>query len=135
MVRFLLMALVWLASAAAGLLVANWVLDDMEIGTASFLLAVVVFAAAQSVLAPFVATMARRYAPALLGGIGLFTTVIALVVTATFTDGLSITGTITWVYASLIVWLVTMLATLALPVLVVKRVVDKRNAGSGQPAT
>jgi hypothetical protein len=135
MVRFLLMALVWLASAALGLLVANWVLDDMEITTTSFLLAVVVFAAAQSVLAPFVAKMARRYAPALLGGIGLVTTVIALVVTTTFTDGLSITGAMTWVYASLIVWIVTMLATLALPVLVVKRVVDKRSAGSGQPAT
>ncbi|QTE29551.1 phage holin family protein [Pengzhenrongella sicca] len=140
MIRFLLGLAVWLVSAAAGLLVATYLLDGMNLTTSGFVTVVVVFAAAQSILAPFVAMLAKRYAPPVLGGIGLVTTVVALLITSFVTDGLTIDGFDTWVFASLIVWITTMIATLLLPVIVVKRVLDKRtpgreNTGPGTPAS
>lgn len=130
MIRFLISAAIFLASAAVGLLAANAALDDMSLDATSFVVVVAVFAVLQAVLQPFVAKMARQYAPPLLGGIGLVTTFVALVVTNLVTDGLSISGVDTWVFATLIVWIVTMLATLLLPLIFVKRRVgDRRAAG------
>ncbi|MBU4336365.1 MAG: phage holin family protein [Actinobacteria bacterium] len=121
MVRLLLRAVVFLGSAALGLLGAWLVLrPQFEITASGFVVAVVVFALAQSVLAPFIATMANRYAPAFLGGIGLVSTFVALLLATLLGHGLSISGVQTWVLASLIVWLVTALATFALPALVLK---------------
>lgn len=130
MIRFLINLVAWLISAAAGLLLATYLLDGMTLTGAGFLTVVVVFAVSQSILAPFVATMARRYAPPVLGGIGLVTTVLALLITTFVTEGLTIDGFDTWVFASLIVWIATLLATLLIPVLVTKRLLDKRATGS-----
>jgi len=128
MIRFLLNAAAWLISASVGLLVAASVLPDMNLTASGFLTVVLVFAAAQSILAPFVAMLAKRYAPPVLGGIGLVTAVLALFITANLTKGLTITGFDTWVFASLIVWIATMIASLLLPVLLVKRVLGRREA-------
>jgi uncharacterized membrane protein YqgA involved in biofilm formation len=130
MVRLLLRAVVFLGSAALGLLGAWVVLRPQFAITASgFVVAVVVFALAQSVLAPFIATMANRYAPAFLGGIGLVSTFVALLLATLLGHGLSISGVQTWVLASLIVWLVTALATFALPALVLKEKLGGRRDG------
>lgn len=129
MIRFLISAAIFLASAALGLLVADAVLDDLSLSATSFVVVVAVFAALQSVLQPFVAKMARQYAPPLLGGIGLVTTFVALLVTSLVNDGLQISGLDTWIFASLIVWIVTMLATLLLPLIFVKnRVANRRDS-------
>jgi hypothetical protein len=82
---------------------------------------------AQSVLAPFIAKMANRYAPAFLGGIGLLSTFVALLLATLIGHGLSISGVATWVLASLIVWLVTALATFVLPALVLKQKLGGRH--------
>lgn len=130
MIRFLISAAIFLASAAIGLLVANAVLDDMSVDAASFVVVVVVFAALQGVLQPFVAKMARQYAPPLLGGIGLVTTFVALIITSLVSDGLVISGFDTWVFAALIVWIVTMIATLLLPLIFVKKAVGERRGSN-----
>ena len=133
MIRMLVRAGVLLVSAAIGLLVAKLTLDDMSITASSFVLVVVLFTVLQSVLAPFLAKVAARNAPALLGGIGLVTTFVSLLVTSVVSDGLTISGASTWVLASLIVWLVTMLATLLLPLILVKLGVEaarQRRSGS-----
>lgn len=127
MIRFLVSAALFFASAAVGLLVADVVLDDMSVsGVASFLAVVVIFALAQAVLAPFIFKVTRRNAPALVGGIGLITTFVALLVTTLVTDGLRIDGAVTWLWATLIVWIATMLASLVLPIVFAKHLVDKR---------
>lgn len=120
MIRFLVRAGIFLGSAAVGLLVASLLVDQMSISAASFLVVVVIFAALQSVLAPFLAKTTARNAPALLGAVGLLSTFLALLITTVVSDGLSISGASSWLVASLIVWLVTMLATLLLPWLLVK---------------
>lgn len=120
MIRFLVRAVIFLASAAIGLLVAKLTLDDMSIDASSFIAVVVIFAVIQSVLAPFIAKVTARNAPAILGATGLISTFIALLVADVVSDGMTITGASTWLLATLIVWLVTMLATLLLPIILVK---------------
>jgi len=125
MIRFLVRAVIFLASAAVGLLVANAVLEDMTIDSVtSFLWVVVVFAVLQSLFAPFLAKATAKNASALLGAVGLISTFLALLVSATVSDGLTIDGASTWLLASLIVWLVTMLATLLIPIILVKMGVE-----------
>jgi Mycobacterial 4 TMS phage holin, superfamily IV len=128
MIRFLLSAVVFLGSAAIGLLVADLALDDMSVDGTSFVIVVVLFAALQAVLQPFVAKMARQYAPPLLGGIGLLSTFVALLITSLISDGLQISGADTWIFASLIIWIATMIATLLLPLIVFRKVRQERQS-------
>jgi hypothetical protein len=119
MIRFLVRAAIFLVSTAIGLLVAKLVLDDMSIDATAFLVVVVIVAVLQAVLAPFIAKTTSRNAPALLGAAGLISTFIALVVANVAVDGLTITGVSTWIFATLIVWLVTMIAAFLLPLILV----------------
>ncbi|MCV7227665.1 phage holin family protein [Mycolicibacterium komossense] len=127
MIRFLLRAVVFLGSAAIGLLVAAWLVPGVSVSISGFVAAVVIFSVAQAILSPFFLKMASRYASAFLGGIGLVSTLAALVLASVLTHGLSIRGIGSWVIATIVVWLVTALATVLLPVLVIKR-----KAGSAQ---
>jgi len=131
MIMFLLRALIFLASAAVGLIVADLILPGFAIDWGSplgFILAIVIFAVLQSVLAPWLARVAQRNAPALLGGIGIVSTFVALVVVVLIPGaGLTIGAPWwTWVIAPVIVWLVTALATLFLPMIFIKKKVDDR---------
>ena len=113
--------LVFLGSAAIGLLAATWLLDDVSVSSSGFIFAVVLFAVIQSVLAPFFARFAARNAAAFLGGIGLVSTFVALLATTIIGDSLRIEGgAVPWISATVIVWLVTAAATLFLPILLVK---------------
>jgi len=124
-IRFLVRAAIFFASSAVGLVVANALLDGMTIDSlTSFLWVVVIFTVLQSLFAPFLTKVTARNASALVGAVGLLSTFLALLVAATISDGLSIDGASTWLYASLIVWLVTMLATLLIPVILVKMGVE-----------
>ena len=70
-IAFFIRSLIFVLSAALGLLVADWLLPGFQIQWNEwwgFVICVLIFAALQSVLAPWIAKMARRYAPALLGG-------------------------------------------------------------------
>lgn len=134
MIRVLLRAVVFLGSAALGLLVASLVVPEMSIDGWSFVVVVVVFAVLQSVLAPFILKIAMRSASALVGAAGLISTVASLLITSAVLDGLRISGGVgTWVYASVVVWLVTMLGALVLPLLVLKR--GAQAAGERRAAT
>lgn len=115
MARFLTRTAVFLLSAAIGLLVARAVLDDMTISWGSFIAVVVIFAVVQALVAPILAGLAKHNAPALLGAVGLVTTLVALIVTSLASEGLRISGLDTWIFAALIVWIVTMVAALVLP--------------------
>lgn len=132
-IRLLLRAVIFLGSAAIGILAAVWLLPDVSVSAAGFVTAVVLFAIAQSILAPFITKLAARNAPAFLGGIGLLSTFAALVIASIF-GGLTITGWRTWILATMIVWLVTALATLLLPLVVLKNSKSDRDAESDRDA-
>ncbi|MDI9917329.1 phage holin family protein [Rhodococcus sp. IEGM 1379] len=127
MISFLIRAAIFLGSSAVGLLVATALLSGFTVSVSGFITVVVIFAIAQSVLAPFIAKMAKRHAPAFLGGIGLVSTFVALLLASIFAS-LSITGVSTWIMATVLVWLVTAVATLVLPVLFVRKKVQERKA-------
>jgi hypothetical protein len=126
MITLLLRAVVFLASAAVGLIVADIVLPGFTHRLAEpvgFLLAIVIFAVLQSVLAPWLARVAQRNAPAFLGGIGIVSTFVALVVTALI-PGAGLTIGLpwwTWIVAPMIVWVVTAIAAFLLPAVLLKK--------------
>jgi hypothetical protein len=119
MMRLLLRVAVFLGSAAIGLVVAAFVIKNVHVSVWGFIGAVVIFAVAQALLSPLIGKLATRYASAFVGGIGLLSTLLALVLASVLTHGLSITGIASWVGATVVVWLVTALATVVLGKLVV----------------
>ncbi|HEY5788079.1 MAG TPA: phage holin family protein [Microlunatus sp.] len=126
MIRFLLNVAISIVSAAIALLVAPWLIPGVEVSASGFVVAVLVFTVAQAILAPFVFNMARQYASAVLGGIGLVSTFLALFVATLFPDGLQISGVTAWVLAALVVWLITALGTWILGALIIKRWWERR---------
>lgn len=120
MIRFLLRVAVFLGSSAIGLLVADWLVPGVSVSVWGFVTAVVIFTVAQAILSPFFLKMASRYASAFLGGIGLVSTFVALMLASLLSNGLSIRGIGSWVAATVLVWLVTAVATVVLPVLILR---------------
>jgi hypothetical protein len=128
---FLIRAAIWLVAAALGLIVADLILPGFTLHWDDWwgiLLAVVIFAVLQSILAPWLFTITRRHANALIGGIGLLSTFVALLIAVLIpAAGIGIDGPVAWIIGTLIVWLVTALASWLLPPLFIKkRVQDRR---------
>lgn len=134
MIRLVLRMVVFVASAAVGLLAAAVLLDDFTLGFGGLLIDVIVFAALQGVLSPFIFKVAARSAPAVLGAVGIVSTFVALLLTS-LTGTLSISGAGAWLLATLIVWLVTMLATLLLPLLVFRKALNNRRGNNRKDPT
>ena len=109
MLRFLLSTLSNLVLAAIALLLCSWWLGQwVNVQLTGFIIAVLVFTIAQAILAPFVFNIARKYASALLGGIGLVSTFLALWVATLFHGGIAVHG-LGWVLAPLLNWIETAL--------------------------
>lgn len=123
-IRLLIRLAIYLVSSTVGLLVADAILDDMTVEASGLVTVVVIFTVAQAILGPFIAMTVARNANAFLGGVGLVTTFVALLIASTIGDALSISGVATWIAATVLVWLVTALATLLIPLLLVKMGVE-----------
>lgn len=125
MITLLFRAGIYLLSAAIGLIVADLVLDGFQIEWSKwwgFVLCILIFALLQSILSPWISKLADRYAPVLLGGIGIFSTLVALMIVVLLpVGGLRITDAAGWILGSVIVWLVTALGSVLLPMIFVKR--------------
>ena len=124
MIRLLARMALELLANAIGLLVASWILDGFSMTATAFVIVVVIFSALKFVLDPLVLKMSIQYVPALRGGIALVTTLVSLVITSLISDGLQIEGLDTWVLATLIVWLFGVIASLLLPIFVLKNVLS-----------
>jgi uncharacterized membrane protein YvlD (DUF360 family) len=117
-----------LVANAVGLLVADAVLDDMDLNFSGFILAVVIFTVALALLTPFLVSTMRRQgsSSAALGGVALIATLASLIVTDLLSDGLSISGIGTWLAATVIVWAASLLAAFILPFLGLKKYLEER---------
>jgi len=122
---FARMALSLLANALA-LLVASVLLTGFAINGLAFVVAVFIFTASTTILEPLITRIATQNAPYLLGGIALVTTFVGLLVTTLITDGLRIMGIGTWVMATLITWLATVVGSLILPRFLFKEVLGSK---------
>ena len=126
MVRFLASTALTLLGNAAGLIIAALLLPDFHIQPLGFVVSVLFFTAVEVLLSPFIFKMSLRYVPALRGGIALVTTFVGLVLTALFTNGLSIDGVTTWVIAPLIIWVSAVLAGVVLPMFMFKKILENQ---------
>ncbi|HWK77347.1 hypothetical protein [Microbacterium sp.] len=133
MITFLIRLFVFLASAAIGLIVADLVLPGFMIQWDrwwGFVICIVIFAILQSALSPLIARLADRYAPVLTGGIGIVSTLVALIVVVLLPiGGLRITDAAGWIVGAVIVWIVTALCTLLLSMIFLKRDAKERRKG------
>lgn len=128
MIRLAVRTLIALAGNAIGLVVASLVLDGVDINATSFLVAVVIFTVVFAVVQPFLAVQLRRAGSAALGGVALIATLVSLVVTDLVSDGFSISGIGDWIAATVIVWIVALLAVFILPFLGLRKYVEERRA-------
>ena len=130
MIRYLNRAVILVGSAALGLLVAMWLVPEVTLSWSGSLVAVLAFAVIQSIVGPFLLRMTARSAPTFLGGIGLLSTFVALFVATLFPGGLQINGWRAWVLATVMVWLVTALATFVLAKFFLRQGVEKKRNAS-----
>jgi hypothetical protein len=114
-------AVVAIVANAIALVVTAQVLDDMSLGASGLLVAVVVFTVVAVLIEPALRQMALRSAPAILGSTALIATLISLVVTVLVTDSMSISGGLTWILATIMVWVLALLARMVLPLIIFKR--------------
>ncbi len=112
---------------AVGLIVAAWLLDDVDLSGSAFLIAVAVFTGVEILAQPLIIKIGWKYARPLTGASALVATFVALVVTAIVTDGLQIRGATAWLLATVIVWAAALTASLLLPLVIFKTVLGRRN--------
>jgi len=131
-ITLLFRGLMYVISAGLGLIVADALLDGFQIQWDKwwgFVICILIFAIVQSVLAPWVSKIADRYAPVLMGGIGIFSTLIALVIVVLLPiGGLRIVDLTGWLLGSVIVWLITALGSVLLPLIFLKRRVEAKDS-------
>lgn len=134
MTTFLIRLAIYLGSAAAGLIVADLLVDGFRISWLDwwgFVLAIVVFAVVQSLITPLATKLATDRAPLLLGGIGIIATFVSLTLVAILPwTGVRISSFAAWILAPLVVWLVSALATWLLTVFLVDRRAKARTAAA-----
>ncbi len=126
MIRMLIRVGVELLGAAIGLIVAALVLEDMTLDGAAFLIAIVIFVVLTAVLEPLIEKIGDEHLSIVSVFSSLITTFLALLITELVSDGLDITGSMTWLLATLIVWASTALATLILLKIFIKNVRENR---------
>lgn len=125
-IRLVVRTLIALAGNAVGLIAAALLLDGVDIDVTTFLVAVVIFTVVFALIQPFLAVQLRRAGSAALGGVALIATLVSLIVTDLVSDGFSISGVGTWIAATVVVWIVSLLAVFILPFLGLKKYLDER---------
>jgi uncharacterized membrane protein YvlD (DUF360 family) len=95
------------AANAVALLIAAAILDDFSIDASSFVIAVILFSILSLVLRPILVWIVVRWARPLAGVVALVTTFLILLITDLASDGIQIEGAVTWILATVIVWLAT----------------------------
>lgn len=126
MIRLIVRTAIALAGNAIGLIVASLVFSGFDIDVTGFITALVIFTVAVALMTPFLASVMRRNqsSSAALGGVSLIATFVALLITTLVTDGLSISGIGTWIGATVVVWLGSLLAVFILPYLGLKKYLE-----------
>lgn len=121
MIRLLARTVLTLLANALGLFMASLILSGVTINNFSFVLAVVIFTLVQVVVDPLITKIALTNVPALRGGVAFVTTLVSLIVTSLISSGISIVGFDTWILATLIVWLFSLIGVLLLPLVLFKK--------------
>ncbi len=125
MIRLLASLALSLLSNAIGLLAAAVLVSGFSVDAVSFVVAVLIFSASTTILGPLIAKIAFQYASYLMGGIALVTIFAGLVITSAVSNGIQIEGWTTWVVATLVVWLFSVIGSVVLPLVLFKQVLGR----------
>ncbi len=131
MIRLLARTAVNLIANAIGLWVASLILDDMSLTASGFIVAVLIFTGVELLVTPMIRQMALKQSSALLGSTALVATLVSLIVATIVTSGMNITGISTWVLATVIVWAVSLVGVIVVPMFLFKQVLSERSANPG----
>ena len=128
MIRLIVRTAIVLLGNAVGLIVASLVLDGFAINVTGFIVSLIIFTISVALMTPFLASTMRRNqsTSAALGGVALISTFVALLITDVLSDGVSIRGIGTWIAATVIVWVGSLLAVFILPYLGLKKYLENR---------
>lgn len=132
MVRIVTQFAVNLLTSLIAFIIAKFLIPGFHLEWSGLVIAVLVFTIAQTVLGPFVFNMARQHASAILGGIGIVSTLLSLIIASLFPNGLTIDGFGTWFTSAIVVWLITALGGWILLGLLAKRAKNKDEAEQQQ---
>lgn len=125
MIRLAASATIALLADAVALIVTSLLLEDMALDVTGFVIAVLIFTGVGVLIEPLLRQIAVKNVPALLGSSSLIATLVSLVVTAIVSDGLRISGALTWVLATVLVWLIGLGGRLLLPLVLFKKVLAR----------
>jgi uncharacterized membrane protein YvlD (DUF360 family) len=129
MIRFLIRLVIWFLAAFIGIIAADLILSGFSVsGWTSYVFVAAIYAVIQSLISPLMNQYTERNAKMFMGGVGIFSTLIALIITNLISGALTISGIGTWIAAAIIVWLFGALAAWILPFLLVKKVVNERRS-------
>ena len=116
-----------------GLAVAAVVLDGMKIDATAFIEAIVIFTVAFALMTTNMANQLRKRQSSALGEVDLTVRLIAVRISDLISDGLTIDGIGTWVAATVIVWVASLLAAFILPYLGLKKYMEEKRVGPFTP--
>lgn len=122
----LILGAIFFGSALVGLVAAALLVPGVGMGLPGLLVAVAVFTIAQSLLAPVVTKLAHKFSPPLVGGVGLISTGLALLIASSFAGGITLATPVAWALATLVVWLISALGSWLLPLWLLKKKVSNR---------
>lgn len=127
MIRFLIRLVIWFLAALVGIIAADLFLSGFTVsGWTSYVVVAAIYAVIQSLISPLMNQYTERNARMFMGGVGIFSTFIALFFTNLISGALTINGFATWILAAIIVWLFGAIAAFLLPFLLVKKAVNER---------
>jgi putative membrane protein len=130
-VRLVAVVVLALLGNAIGIIVAAAILDDMTLNGPAFVLDVMIFTLTFVIVQPLAIKTALLHSATMAGGSAFFATLIALIVADVLSDGLSISGATTWLFATVIIWISAVLAGVLLPMVLFKKALARR---AGAPA-
>jgi putative membrane protein len=135
MVAMLLRFVLSLFANAIGLIAAALIVPGFEINGLAFVTAVLIFSIATALLGPFISKVAFTSARFLMGGTALVTTFVGLLLAYLLTDGITVEGLTTWVFATLVVWIFAIIGNIILPLFLFKKWLgDKKEEPKPAPA-
>jgi uncharacterized membrane protein len=106
---------IFVAANAIGIAIAALYLGPgFQLGLVSFVVAVLVFTAVEAAAKPLLERASKKWLPQMIGALSLVAVFVSLLVTSFLVPGKMISGIGNWLAATLIVWLVSFVAQLAL---------------------
>jgi uncharacterized membrane protein YvlD (DUF360 family) len=116
--RHMKSGLLYLLCNGAGLLLASLLLPGFQVSWTAFFVAVILMSVALAVISPIVRKAAEKRAPQMMGGIALIAILLSLLVTSLLVQGLQISGLVSWIGGTVLVWIGSLVASFLLPSLV-----------------